>query len=58
MKNYKDIEVTGKRVKNGKTWNWIYTFTLNGEVLATKSYSMKQNRLEQLAFNLCLELNY
>jgi hypothetical protein len=55
MKNYKDIVVEGKKKKNGKTFNWIYTFTLDGSTLGSKTCSMKQSRLEALAFNFCLE---
>jgi len=54
MKSYKDIKIEGKRVKNGRTWNWVYTYTLNNETIGTKTFGMKQNRLEQLAFNFCL----
>jgi hypothetical protein len=51
MKNYKMINVSGKRSKGA----WIYIFTFDGVVIGTKKCSIKQNRLEQLAFNFCLE---
>ena len=51
MKNYKMIKVDGKKVKGG----WIYTFSFDGVVLGDKKCSIKQNQLEQLAFNFCME---
>lgn len=34
---------------------WILTYTLDGEFLGQTQHSLKQNRLEQLAFNFCME---
>ena len=55
MKTYKNIEVSGKKFKNGKTFNWLYTFILDGKIIGTKICSLKQNRLEMMAFNFCLD---
>jgi hypothetical protein len=54
MKNYKNIEVAQKKRKINGTFKWILTYTLDNQTLGETIHSVKQNRMEQIAFNFCM----
>jgi hypothetical protein len=54
MKTFNDIVVTQiKRKINGK-FKWIVTYELDNVILNQSIHTMKQNNLQQLAFNICV----
>jgi hypothetical protein len=57
MKNWKNIEVSQNKKKVNGKFMWILSYTLEGVLIGKTNHSVKQSRLDQLAFNFCLENN-
>jgi hypothetical protein len=57
MNSFKNIEVKQNKKKVSGKFVWILTYILDGVELGQTTHSVKQNRLEQMAFNFCLDNN-